>query len=707
MGEHKESKKSSREGKIRHHKKHKKSSKSSKRSERQSDGSETEIDYDDPSLWVESTEVSCVSTTQVTTEAVDKKGEEARHEWMLSDSFDFSSLGEARIKKEDIKPHPEEPKVSARELNVHLKNGLHVDQYPKQEKKAIQFGDAGSSWRMKKLKRIMEQAEEEGRSVQEVALERYGSREKMKEAFDEREYLDRNNKRSRHDTSRSSGKNDRRYTFTGGDKSGQAFYRPRTSEGHDRLDEFGRETKRRRPSRSRSRSRSPIRAVEKKNETEALQQLLKASHAAQPHTPVIITQHDMSTAFSENPILTRDELNKMNAKVMKARLMGSENADQLEKDYQVEVKRTEAMQAAVNGQTTGNASIVTVLPTVDSDGRLYDTALSHPGTSNRERSKKERFAGTHDPKTGERIKYSTSENAMSLMEMVRQEKAGSKRATNMDLEFANRIVSDVTFENTLDYMDERADVMATKKGMSEEQKMRYAVNDYKRTQQVLERCRFCYHDANPPQCAMIALGTQTYLALPNVQELVPGHCMIVPLQHVTSTLEFDDTVWTEIRNFQKCLLQMFHEQNCGVIFMETVTNLRSHRHTAIEAIPVPYGIYEDMPAFFKEAILMVDEEWSQHKKLIDTTERGFRNSMVKNLPYFHVWCGLGTSYGHVIENEKEFPYWFGKEIIAGALDIGPERWRRPKYQHKSDNQARQKEFLKSWEKWDWTSSLDQ
>lgn len=46
---------------------------------------------------------------------------------------------------------------------------------------------------------------------------------------------------------------------------------------------------------------------------------------------------------------------------------------------------------------------------------------------------------------------------------------------------------------------------------------------------------------------MVSLGTLTYLALPNVQELVPGHCQIVPLQHVSSMLECDDDVWDEVR----------------------------------------------------------------------------------------------------------------------------------------------------------------
>jgi hypothetical protein len=96
-------------------------------------------------------------------------------------------------------------------------------------------------------------------------------------------------------------------------------------------------------------------------------------------------------------------------------------------------------------------------------------------------------------------------------------------------------------------MDEKADIMASKKGASEEQKMRRAVTDYKRNQDTLNRCKFCYHDGRQPQLAMISLGTQVYLALPNVQELTPGNCLIVPVQHVSSTLECDDDVWTEIR----------------------------------------------------------------------------------------------------------------------------------------------------------------
>lgn len=79
---------------------------------------------------------------------------------------------------------------------------------------------------------------------------------------------------------------------------------------------------------------------------------------------------------------------------------------------------------------------------------MYDYALKNDSTSSKDRKgkNKERFQGTHDPKTGERLKYGTTDDNMSLMDMLRQEKAGSQAQGNMDLEFANKIATDATFE---------------------------------------------------------------------------------------------------------------------------------------------------------------------------------------------------------------------------------------------------------------------
>ncbi len=104
-------------------------------------------------------------------------------------------------------------------------------------------------------------------------------------------------------------------------------------------------------------------------------------------------------------------------------------------------------------------------------------------------------------------------------------------------------------------------------------------------------------------------------------------------------------------------MQMFAAENKGVIFFETVMNVRHHKHTYIEAIPVPADLFADAPAYFRESIMSSESEWSQHKKLIDFSQRpgGFRRAMVPNLPYFMVqWDYKGEKgYGHVIEGMPE------------------------------------------------------
>ena len=107
----------------------------------------------------------------------------------------------------------------------------------------------------------------------------------------------------------------------------------------------------------------------------------------------------------------------------------------------------------------------------------------------------------------------------------------------------------------------------------------------------------------------------------------------------------------------KTLMQMFAAQDKGVVFYETVIGLKQQRHTFIEAIPLPWSLCDDCPAYFRvsrkrvcslfqllkrsglqEGILAAESEWSTNKRLIDFSKRpgGFRRSMVPDLPYFMV-----------------------------------------------------------------------
>ena len=116
-------------------------------------------------------------------------------------------------------------------------------------------------------------------------------------------------------------------------------------------------------------------------------------------------------------------------------------------------------------------------------------------------------------------------------------------------------------------------------------------------------------------------------------------------------------------------------------------------------------IYYFFTCITQEAINAADEEWTQHKKLIDTSRHGFRKSMVPELPYFHVWFEPNAGYGHVIEDAGQWEEWFGRQVVASMLDLPPEVWRRPRRAEGGDVERRGRVFEKEFEKFDWTKLL--
>jgi len=68
----------------------------------------------------------------------------------------------------------------------------------------------------------------------------------------------------------------------------------------------------------------------------------------------------------------------------------------------------------------------------------------------------------------------------------------------------------------------------------------------------MAECPFCFQeDGSPPNSPLIALGARVYLSCTLYEELVKGHCLIVPIQHHLNMLEGDDDVWVEV---QACII---------------------------------------------------------------------------------------------------------------------------------------------------------
>ncbi|KMK54895.1 cell cycle control protein (Cwf19) [Aspergillus fumigatus Z5] len=541
-----------------------------------------------------------------------------------------------------------ELKIHDRELNQHLRDlkeekGLaEVEEKPVQHEVDYTFGDAGSQWRMTKLRGVYREAEESGKPVEEVAIERFGDLRSFDDAREEEAELDR---RTRYGEG-----------YVGKEKpTGDLFQERKLEQGVHR---------------------EPL-----EHHRDPEQKLAARGQGQKIDTapPSGATQHLDLTA-----------LNRLKAQMMKAKLKGSAEAAELEERYN----------AAAAAMVNRKESDVVVLGVMENRMLAGQRNEAKPVETRRGR---------------ERGQLEENED-LTIEDMVREERRTRDQAGGDGRRLAERIARDSKFENDLEYMDDNAAKLAKRVHRSDINLKNATISEFQKMNRILDNCPLCHHeDTNtPPIAPVISLATRTYLTLPTEPELSEGCATIVPIQHRTNLMECDDDEWEEIRNFMKSLTRMYHDQGRDVIFYENAAQPHRKRHAAMEAVPLPYSLGETSPAFFREAILAADSEWTQHRKLIDTLAKAkqglgrnaFRRTLAKEMPYFHVWFELDGGLGHVVEDEHRWPRGdlFAREVIGGMLDLGPEvikrqgRWNR-------GGDRRVEGFKKRWRKFDWTRVL--
>lgn len=206
---------------------------------------------------------------------------------------------------------------------------------------------------------------------------------------------------------------------------------------------------------------------------------------------------------------------------------------------------------------------------------------------------------------------------------------------------------------------------------------------------------------------MLSLGEAVFLSLPARGSLCEGHCVLATVQHTPSFREADAAAQKELKRFKAALVEMFRMQRRGVVFIER--RARRPTHAAVEAVPLPLELSEEAPAFFKQALLQADEEWAQHKKIIDTAaERGgIATAVPCEFPYFHVEFDDGHGFAHVIEDDAKVPWHFGRSVLAGMLELPPTVFLKPRARPSAEEERRDvKRFLDEWAAFDWTSELE-
>ncbi|KAI1205240.1 cell cycle control protein cwf19 [Annulohypoxylon truncatum] len=567
---------------------------------------------------------------------------QVRDSWMTAPSaldVDYTQKGSKSSKPPPPPSQAPQREIHKREINAaqlqELNSGKTIDEIelPAQHEVSYTFGDSGSQWRMTKLNGVYNTAEQTGKPVDEIALERYGSLRDFDDAREEKIEIDRRKVYGE--------------GYVGKEKpSGELFQERKLNQG----------------------------VHEKRQTSPAPTNLDQGAVIPDDASAHVATQIDQTT------------LNRLKAQMMKAKLKKAPDAAKLEAEYN---------QAAAAFASKGPEAVVL---NVMENRMLAGTR----GEAKAVETKRGRERGLVE-----------QNEDMSIEDMVREERR--TRGQGDGIRLAERIAKDGKFDDDLEYMDENAEKLAKRVQKSEINLKNQAVGEFQKINKILDNCQLCHHeDRNqPPIAPIVSLATRVYLTLPTEPELNDGGAVIVPIQHRNNLLECDDDEWEEIRNFMKCLTRMYHEQGREVVFYENAAAPHRHMHAAMQAVPIPYDQGDTAPAFFKEAMLTADEEWSQHKKIIDTGKKAreglgklaFRRSIAKEMPYFHAWFTLDGGLGHVVEDSNRWPRGdlFAREILGGMLDVEPDVIKKQGRWHKSD--TRVDGFRKRWRKFDWTRVL--
>ncbi|XP_056613355.1 CWF19-like protein 2 isoform X2 [Triplophysa dalaica] len=427
------------------------------------------------------------------------------------------------------------------------------------------------------------------------------------------------------------------------------------------------------------------------------------------NTTIAAESSSESEEEEEEVILTEEEMNKLGAKLVKAEIMG--NTAQVEKlkaqmDAARQAKERKAQRKERMEQVSSqpDAEKEVVLFRTDQSGRAWPVNTPTQHQEPRGGRRKKKAIETHQD--GERVRYFEDDDGVDLREMVRREKMSTAEDQNaLYSRMAGKMMGRTDGDNyMLDDMFVSSAAQKEHSGRDEERQRNKAVHETRRLAGRMEKCPHCFDSPELPKHLIVAVGTKVYMCLPNGVSLTEGHCLIVPVQHHTAATGLDEDIWNEIQTFRRTLVRMFEAQDLDCVFFETHMNLKRHFHMVYECVPLPKELGDMAPIFFKKAIMESDEEWAMNKKVVDLSSKDIRRAVPRGLPYFSVDFGLQGGFAHVIENEKKFPHYFGKEILGGMLDLEPRRWRKPIRENFDDQRKKVLAFAQWWKPFDCTKT---
>eukprot|EP00262_Sarcandra_glabra_P004851 TRINITY_DN16090_c0_g1_i1.p1 TRINITY_DN16090_c0_g1~~TRINITY_DN16090_c0_g1_i1.p1 ORF type:complete len:435 (-),score=66.37 TRINITY_DN16090_c0_g1_i1:58-1362(-) len=214
-------------------------------------------------------------------------------------------------------------------------------------------------------------------------------------------------------------------------------------------------------------------------------------------------------------------------------------------------------------------------------------------------------------------------------------------------------------------------------------------------------CWFCLSSPNVESQLILSIGDSYYCALAK-GPLVQDHLLIIPIEHHPNTLSLGPEAEGELQTFKSALKMYFKKQGKAIVFYEGFFKLGRLIHANLQAIPIPLSKACDVRGNFILAAKKMGFEFAVMKPSDRNTEgrKLLRTQLDKTIGFFYVELPEGTILSHSVEDKEKFPVQFGREVLAGLLNM-PDRvdWRNCKLSKEEEMQMAEG-FKKRFEEFD-------
>jgi diadenosine tetraphosphate (Ap4A) HIT family hydrolase len=184
--------------------------------------------------------------------------------------------------------------------------------------------------------------------------------------------------------------------------------------------------------------------------------------------------------------------------------------------------------------------------------------------------------------------------------------------------------------------------------------------------QKLQTCEFC--SENVEKALKILQNFQ--ILLPKSGPLIPGHFLIVPIDHHIGSTDFDSSELDDFLEVKSKICD-FYRENYGkkAVFIEFVRNFRKADHLVVEVLPMTESQLDSFYFTVVQELENSDSEWTNNKKVVFIQDDHLKGKIPSGFSYIYFDFDMSKGLAHVIENHRKFTPEYCKTLLAETLNL--------------------------------------